>query len=331
MKGRDILKSLTEAQKPSKETSSIQKIKPSGSVKALKSELDKIADEAVAGRELIASIKNDGRIIELDPYTVEGASVTDRIPVENDEQFELLKSAISSSGQQVPILVRPNPNDNTRFQAAYGHRRLKVAIELGIKIKAIVIELTDHQMIMAQGQENGPRLDLSFIERALYASKLLTNGYSRELVCLALGVDKPEVSRLLQVANGIDHDLILSIGPARKIGRPRWVALAKILQSKKKLEQARSLVSSDVFKSESDSNIRFESLLKPLMLKKDKKASSDTIKTILKGNSNVKLGWFQETSKGATFSIQNKELSEFLQAKMPQLLLEFEKSSSLKK
>lgn len=329
MRGRDVLKDLTEEQNPAKKLAKPIQTRPAGSVRALKSELDKIADEAASAKELKESIAREGRIIELNPSLIDAANITDRIPVDNDDEFEVLKKAISEAGQQVPILVRPNPHDETRYQAAYGHRRLRVAKELGILVKAIVHDLTDQQMITAQGQENGPRLDLSFIERSLYASRLLEHGYDRDLVCNALGVDKPEVSRLLQVAESIHLDLIMVIGPARKIGRPRWIALAKALGNSNLSKDVQDLISQPEFEAVTDSNLRFEKLFKLGSGKKKTKASIP--KTMLLDKSEGKLGWMQKTSKGITFAIEDRKLSEFLAEKMPELLSEYEQKSALKK
>lgn len=331
MKGRDILKSLTEAQKPAKGTAPKQQPRPSGSVRSLKTELDKIADEAASARDLRASIEKEGRIVEIDPNLVDGADIADRIPLDNDEQFDVLKAAILASGQQVPILIRLNPQNENRYQAAYGHRRLRAARELGIKVRALVQELSDQQMVMAQGQENGPRQDLSFIERALYALRLLKHGYDRELVCHALGVDKPEVSRLLQVAEGIDLEIILAIGPARKVGRPRWIAMAKALQVSKTLDAAKNLIRSEDFVNEADSNYRFESLLKLKTKLSSKKPSASPNKVPIKGSANTQLGWIQKTRGGVTIALRHNEFSEFIREKLPDLLSEFERTSPLKK
>ena len=49
------------------------------------------------------------------------------------------------------------------YQVAYGHRRVRATAILGIKVRAIVRDLTDAELVIAQGQENNARQDLSFI------------------------------------------------------------------------------------------------------------------------------------------------------------------------
>ena len=88
--------------------------------------------------------------------------------------------AIRITGQQVPILVRPHPEIEGRYQIAYGHRRARAARELGRPVRAVVRQMSDAELVVAQGQENSARRDLSFIERALYAAKLERAGFDRE-------------------------------------------------------------------------------------------------------------------------------------------------------
>ena len=54
----------------------------------------------------------------------------------------------------------------------FGHRRARVARDLGINVRAVVKPLADIEHVIAQGQENTARADLSFIEKSLFARKL---------------------------------------------------------------------------------------------------------------------------------------------------------------
>jgi hypothetical protein len=62
--------------------------------------------------------------------------------------------------------------DRGHFQVAYGHRRLRAAELLQIKVKAVVRYLSDIEMVVVQGKENSDRRDLSFIERAAATADL---------------------------------------------------------------------------------------------------------------------------------------------------------------
>ena len=113
--------------------------------------------------------------------------------------------------------------------------------------------LSDAELVVAQGKENNERRDLSFIERALFAAHLEERGFDRGTIQAALGVDKPEVSRLISVATTISSDLILAIGPAPKVGRPRWLTVADRLSDSIAAKKVKAVLSSDSFRA-SDSD-----------------------------------------------------------------------------
>jgi ParB family chromosome partitioning protein len=131
-------------------------------------------------------------------------------------------------------LVRPHPESPQRYQIAYGHRRVRAAAKLGVKVKAIVRPLTDDQLVVAQGKENLDRRDLSYIEKALFARRLEDRGFERAVILSALSTDKGDLSRYIAVARTIPEPLAHAIGPAAKAGRSRWMALSE------RLSQARS-------------------------------------------------------------------------------------------
>ncbi len=171
--------------------------------------------------------------------------------------------SIRESGQQVPVLLRPHPDNATRFQIAYGRRRLRAAQALGIKVRAIVRKLSDDELVVAQGRENLDRQDLSFIEKAFFAKNLEDEGVERAVVISALGMDKSDVSRLISIARKVPLNLIRVIGSAPKAGRKRWMELLEQLDDQKKLEAAESLLNSDDVKL-LDSDQRFAKLMSAL-------------------------------------------------------------------
>ncbi|MGO7522769.1 ParB/RepB/Spo0J family partition protein, partial [Rhizobium brockwellii] len=74
--------------------------------------------------------------------------------------------------QEEQILVRRHPNNEERYQNAYGHRRLQAVKLLGLKVQAIVSKLDDTDVVIAQGIENSARRNLSYIVRAVFALNL---------------------------------------------------------------------------------------------------------------------------------------------------------------
>lgn len=168
-------------------------------------------------------------VIEIDPQLIEGAGVQDRLEMDSAEDAELARS-ISEYGQQVPVLVRPHPTQDGRYQIVYGRRRVLALRDLGQPVKALVRDLDDQQLVIAQGQENTARRDLSFIEKVNFARQMDEAGYSRKVICDAISVDKTLISRMLSVAQRIPSPVIAAIGSAHGIGRDRWVDLAQLIE-----------------------------------------------------------------------------------------------------
>ena len=195
-------------------------------------------------------------VVDLDPSLIEGSIVRDRLGGIEALDVQSLRRSIEERGQEVPILVRPHPSKTGRFQIAYGHRRLRAVSFLGRKVRAVVREMSDAELIVAQGIENSERRDLSYIERALFAHRLEARGFDRVIIMQALSVDKTELSRLIAVARDLPESLIVSIGPAPKTGRDRWVKLAKLLESKGAAKAAEKAIADPEF-GEADSDTRF--------------------------------------------------------------------------
>ena len=74
--------------------------------------------------------------------------------------------------------------------------------------------------VVAQGQENSARGDLSFIERARLARRLEELGYDRRVIMEALSTDKTTLSTMISVTERIPAQVLEMIGPARVTGRP---------------------------------------------------------------------------------------------------------------
>jgi ParB family chromosome partitioning protein len=198
-----------------------------GPLRSIGLSLKQMSAEADDARALRAQIEGGQHVVDLDPSLVDPSFITDRIPIERDPSFDNFVQSIAEAGQQVPILVRPHPDTAGRYQAAYGHRRLRAAAALGRSVRAIVRPLTDAELVVAQGKENGDRRDLSFIERATFAAHLEQRGFDRPTIMAAIGVDKADLSRLIALAKTVPGEIVQAIGPAPKAGRPRWTQLAE--------------------------------------------------------------------------------------------------------
>lgn len=264
-------------------------------------------------------------LTELDPDLIDAPSVTDRLD-EDGDQFEEFARNIRENGQQVPILVRPHPTVEGRYQIAYGRRRLRAVKAAGLQIKAAIRNLTDDELVLAQGQENSARQDLSFIERALYAAELEANGVQRTIIMAALAVDKSNLSRLIQAATQLPADVIRAIGAAPRTGRDRWYELATRLGSEGALEKARGLLSDATVKSLT-SDERFGRVFEAVAPKKVKKEKAQA--EIWRADDGVQAARFRQDKRTLTLMIDKKAapaFGDYLMSVLPEIYASFKKT-----
>ena len=245
---------------------------------------------------------------EVDPRMIDDGGLRDRL----DEEGGLaeLMTSIEEYGQQVPVLLRPNPNDPERFQIVYGRRRVAALRALGKPIKALVRLLDDRELIVAQGQENSARRDLSFIERVNFARQMREMGYDRKVICDALHVDKTLISRMLSVADRIDPAVIEVIGAAPSVGRDRWLKLADQLANAPDTDVT-ALALGD------SSDQRFEAVLQALTAppalsaKPAPKKNTSAASTQLLGATGQPLGEVKRSKRKTTLTLDNQQADGF--------------------
>lgn len=192
--------------------------------------LGSITQKMERAQDLERQLSEGLSVVELDPLLIDSSFVSDRMLIDGEALSQLVEQ-VREHGQQVPILVRPHPDQSGRFQVAYGHRRLAAVRQLGLKVKAVVRVLTDDQLVVSQGQENNARTNLSHIERAMFATRLEDRSFTRDIIMAALGVDKAALSKMISVVRAIPMEIIDAIGPAPEVGRRRWTELSEKLNA----------------------------------------------------------------------------------------------------
>jgi len=232
--------------------------RPASAVGGITRSLSNITQKVERAQELERQLAEGLVVVDLDPTLIDASFIVDRLEITADAQSALAEQ-IREHGQQVPILVRPHPDADGRYQVAYGHRRLEAARALGNKVRAVVRDLSDEQLVVSQGQENNTRTDLSFIERALFAARLEDRGFSREIIMSSLGVDKAALSKMISIIRRLPIALIEAVGPAPSVGRRRWLELAELLAQGGKSEAANVFVQDKQFQA-AGSDQRFDAL-----------------------------------------------------------------------
>jgi len=191
-------------------------------------------------------------VVEVDARMIDCGGLKDRL--DDDADLAVLIASIRDYGQQVPVLLRPNPNDPERYEIVYGRRRVAALQVLNMPVNALIRDLDDQALVLAQGQENAARKDLTFIEKANFARQMRDAGYDRKIICDALAMDKTLISRLLSVADRVPVQLIEAIGSAPNIGRERWLGLADKIGNRDLVVQAQG----------ASSDARFEAVMAAL-------------------------------------------------------------------
>lgn len=264
----------------------------------------------------------EGWIQDLDPQVIDASPYPDRLPDDDPQDFERFKRSIEEEGQKVPIQVRRHPSSSDRYQVVYGHRRWRAALELGRTVRAIEVEISDLDLVLAQGIENASRQDLTWIERALFASRMDDAGIKARHIYAALSIEDAELARMRSVYRAIPADIIEAIGRAPKIGRPRWLDLAKAISAAPNALDVVRAALLDANRANETSDQRFQVALKAIKPPSEPRntqiAISDT--------SGTRLGVFMTSPREVRISAEGKlgtEFVRFIEEELPDLVERF--------
>ena len=229
-----------------------------GASKSILNSIDELAERA-------DRLLDGETVIELSPDLVDASFVRDRIE-DDDVEFDELLAAIRDRGQDSPILVRPHPKASGRYMVVFGHRRLRAAKALGRTVRAVVKDLGDGDHIVAQGQENSARANLSFFEKAMFAAAIvrLHPDNDNAIAQSALSLDKATLSKMLSVAS-IPGEILNAVGAAKGIGRDRWYELKTLLEKPSNREKAIAFLDTEEFADKTGDD-RFVALVRHLKL-----------------------------------------------------------------
>ncbi len=183
-----------------------------------------------------------------------------------------LAQSMAENGIVQPILVRPNPQKEGRYELIAGERRWRAAqIARLHDIPTIIRELSDKQAAELSLIENIQRQDLSAIEEARGYRKLIdAHSYTQDDLAGIVGKSRPHIANMMRLLNLPEEvqDMVLkgvlSAGQARPlIGHEEALALAKLVVEKglsarevEKLARHELAPSNPVTKTEKSSDIK---------------------------------------------------------------------------
>lgn len=255
MARRDVFANITAPRTDQAERKAKPEYAAKGASRSMISSLNELAEKAALAEQNLAG----ELVVEIDPADLDGSFVSDRMG-EDDAAYTELVEAIRDRGQDTPILVRPHPSSGGRFQIVFGHRRAKAARDLNRKVRAVVKDISDADHVIAQGQENSARENLSFIERSMFAQRLLDLNYDKPTIQAALAVDAPMLTRMLSVSNRVPEAIVGKIGPSKSVGRDRWIDFAQRIEKPSTRALVATLVEDARF-SALESDARFDFLV----------------------------------------------------------------------
>lgn len=292
-----------------------------GASKSMKVSIDSLAENS-------KRLLEGETIVEIDPCLIDASFVNDRLSGD-DEAFEELKASIAASGQDTPVLLRPHREAANRYMVVFGHRRVRAARALGRPVRAVIKEMDDVAHVLAQGQENTARADLSFIEKAQFAKALADIDQDKDVIQQALTIDGTLLSRMLAVASTVPTHVIEAIGPAKQIGRDRWEDFKKLMAVKSNRALADRILSTEGF-DHLDSDTKFEMLRSKVTEagRAPKRRAAKTApakRTWTAGEGRIK-GVIGPSGRAYTISLTAKDsarFGEFLSQNLDQLYADF--------
>lgn len=181
----------------------------------------------------------------------------------NESDLNDLCESIKHHGVLQPILIRKS-HDEIGYELVAGERRWQASIRAGLEtIPAVVLDLTNQQMLEYALLENIQRKDLNPIEEAEGYKKLSDEfNYTQEMLASKLGKSRSHIAntlRLLQLPYDIQERVMrgdMSVGHARTlVGKENASELAdRIVNEKLNVRQAESLSRTKDPKTQSSSS-----------------------------------------------------------------------------
>ena len=158
------------------------------------------------------------------------------------EKISELASSISQNGLIQPIVVRPNKNENNKFEIIAGERRWLAAQQAGLhEVPVVVLNLNDNQSLEVAIVENIQREDLNSIEEAKAYEKLGNEfKYDHEKLSKFVGKSRSHISNTLRLLTlpkeviKMVEDGKLTAGQVRPlVGRSNAIELANQIYKEK--------------------------------------------------------------------------------------------------
>lgn len=118
-----------------------------------------------------------------------------------EEDLQELTASLRESGLLQPIVVRPAPDGNGRYELVAGERRWRASMRLGwTEIAAVIKEMDDRTLLILALVENLQRAQLSALEEAEGYQRLAEEfSLTQQQVAEVMGKDRSTVANALRL------------------------------------------------------------------------------------------------------------------------------------
>ena len=120
----------------------------------------------------------------------------------DDASIDELADSIRSRGVIQPLLVRPHPDEDDRFEIVVGERRFIAARRAGLDaVPCVVRTLDEREVFILSVAENVAREDLNPLDEAAAYRHMLDDGYAANQgeIAQLVGVHRTRVSRKIKL------------------------------------------------------------------------------------------------------------------------------------
>ena len=233
-------------------------------VGALGRMLHTVQRDAQRLEEMQRGFLDGNHVVDLDPEVVDPSPIRDRIDDETSDEQARLNASIAESGQRIRSSCDPAQTHPIASSWCSATGALLQLLQTAARFARLSLTFRKRTLWWRRGRKTTSAKTRPSSSDAYSpgAYGILTNLQ----IASALAVHPSLSSVMMGIAEGIPEDLILAIGPAPNIGRPRWQALILSLQSGSSGDGWRNVASEPGFAA-LPSTTRFQRILDGLSIK----------------------------------------------------------------
>ncbi|MBY0580927.1 MAG: ParB/RepB/Spo0J family partition protein [Rickettsiales bacterium] len=160
--------------------------------------------------------------------------------------IEELAEEFKTIGQQQPCIVRPIKNQSADYEVIVGERRWLAAKKANVKLKVVVLSLSDNDAALIQIAENKNRKDLSDYAKGISFSKLIdAKIITQSELIEKLKISPQKISKLLSYTK-IPTDVINKIADMSKVSATTAEKIKQLCSKGKEYIEAVKTLSNEI-------------------------------------------------------------------------------------